>query len=892
MGHHYLSPLFSPQSVAVIGASNRSRSVGGLVFANLLAGGYQGRLYAVNPKREQIQGHPAVASIEDVAARVDLAVIATPAATVPDIIEACGKHGVRAAVILSAGFSETGPRGATLQQELLESARRFGIRLIGPNCLGVMRPALGLNATFSNDGARPGKLALVSQSGALCTAILDWARPNDIGFSSVVSLGDSADVDFGEILDFLVSDVQTEAVLLYIEGIRNARRFMSALRAAARIKPVIVIKVGRHEAGKKAAVSHTDAMVVADDVFDATLRRAGAVRVMSVAQLFTVAQALSADFRPRGNRLAIITNGGGPGVMAVDRAADLGIELAVLSLNTLQTLDTQLPATWSRRNPVDIIGDADAARYRQALAACMADPAVDGVLLILTPQAMTQPLAVAEAVIELARQSSKPLIACWMGGAQVAEARAAFARARIPVFRTPEPAVEVFSFISTYVHNQQLLLQTPGPLGHGSKPDTEGARLLIENALAGRRTVLSEMESKALLAAFHIPVTKTVVVHTPNEALLLAEEFEYPVAMKVSSPDITHKSDAGGVRLNLGNAQAVRSAYQDIIAEVQRNRPKARIEGVAIESMVVKPNGRELMIGVTTDAVFGPVIAVGMGGVTVEVLGDRAVELPPLNRYLAGNLIARTRAAKMLGAFRHMPPVDMDALLNVLLRVSEMVCELPWIKEMDINPLLIDEHGALAVDARIAVDFYTPGADRYAHMAIHPYPPHLETKWQLADATDITIRPIRPEDAELEQDFVRGLSTDSKYFRFMETLQELTPAMLVRFTQIDYDREMALMAVTDKGGLEVELGIARYTTNPDAESCEFALVVSDRWQHKGLGHKLMTALIDVARAKGLKRMEGEVLATNQAMLQLVSSLAFAVTPHPDDPTIMRVIKQL
>jgi len=799
---------------------------------------------------------------------------------------------VRAAVILSAGFAETGPSGAALQQELLESARRYGIRLIGPNCLGIMRPALGLNATFSNDGARPGKLALVSQSGALCTAILDWARPNDVGFSSVVSLGDSVDVDFGEILDFLVSDPQTEAVLLYIEGIRNARRFMSALRAAARLKPVIVIKVGRHDAGKQAALSHTDAMVVADDVFDATLRRAGAVRVMSVAQLFTVAQALSADFHPRGNRLAIVTNGGGPGVMAADRAADLGIELAELSPQTLQTLNAFLPATWSQRNPVDIIGDADPLRYRRTLAACMADPAVDGVLVILTPQAMTQPAAVAEAVIELTRHSSKPLIACWMGDAQVAEARTSFSRAHIPTFRTPEPAVEVFSFISTYVHNQQLLLQTPGPLAQGSKPDTEGARLLIENALAEQRTVLSEMESKALLAAFHIPVTKTVVAHSPNEALLLAEEFELPVAMKVSSPDITHKSDAGGVRLNLGNAQAVRSAYQEIIAEVQRNRPNARIEGVAIEPMVVKPNGRELMIGVTTDPVFGPVITAGLGGVTVEVLGDRAVELPPLNRYLAGNLIARTHAAKLLGAFRHMPPADMEALLNVLLRVSEMVCELPWLKEMDINPLLVDEHGALAVDARIAVGFHLPGADRYAHMAIHPYPPHLETKWQLADATDIIIRLIRPEDAELEQDFVRGLSSDSKYFRFMETLQELTPAMLVRFTQIDYDREMALMAVSDKAGKEVELGIARYTTNPDAESCEFALVVSDRWQHQGLGHKLMTALMDVARSKGLKRMEGEVLATNQAMLQLVTSLGFAIATSPDDPAVKRVLKEL
>lgn len=892
MAQHYLSALFSPRSIAVIGASNRPHSVGGVIFHNLLTGGYQGKLYAINPKHTEIQGQPAFASIGQIGERIDLAVIATPAATVPDIIEACGKHGVRAAVILSAGFGEAGPHGASLQQTLLETARRYGMRLIGPNCLGLMRPGIGLNATFSNGGALPGKLALVSQSGALCTAILDWAQANEIGFSSVVSLGDSADVDFGETLDYLVSDPHTEAVLLYIEGIRNARNFMSALRAAARIKPVIVIKVGRHEAGKKAAISHTDALVVADDVFDATLRRAGAVRVMTVAQLFTAAQALSSGFRPRGNRLAIITNGGGPAVMAADRAADLGIELATLTDTTIETLNAVLPPTWSKRNPLDIIGDADAQRYRQALSICMQDTNVDGALLILTPQAMTRPLDVAEAVIEVAHQSGKPLLACWMGDAQVAEARTAFTRAHIPNFRTPEPAVEVFSFISAYVQNQQLLLQTPGPLSHQNRPDVEGARLLIENALAERRHVLSEMESKALLAAFHIPVTKTVVAYSPNEALLLAEQFGFPVAMKVNSPDLTHKSDAGGVRLNLGNAQAVRSAYQEIVAAVQRNRPNAHIEGISIEPMIVKPNGRELMIGVTTDAVFGPVITLGMGGVAVEVLGDRAVELPPLNRYLASNLINRTRVAKMLGPFRHMPAADIEALISVLLRVSEMACELPWLKEMDINPLLLDEDGALVADARVVVDFRSTTTEPYTHMAIHPYPTHLETRWQLPDATDIIIRPIRPEDAQLEQNFVRGLSCDTRYFRFMETLEELTPSMLVCFTQIDYDREMALMAVTEVDAKEVELGIARYVTNPDAETCEFALVVSDQWQHKGIGHKLMTSLMDVARTKGLKSMEGEVLSTNQDMLRLVKSLGFTIVTSPDDPAIKRASKVL
>jgi acetyltransferase len=892
MGQHYLSPLFAPKSVAVIGASDRPDAVGTTIFRNMLEGGYQGKLFAINPRHGEIQGHRSYGSIEEVGEPVDLAVIATKAETVPDIIEACGKHGVCAAVILSAGFREIGAHGAALEATVLDLAHRYGVRLIGPNCLGIMRPAIGLNATFSNGGAKPGNLALISQSGALCTAILDWAQPNDVGFSSVISMGTSADVDFGEILDFLVSDPKTSAILLYIEGIHDARRFMSALRAAARLKPVVLVKVGRHEAGSRAALSHTGALVGSDDVFDAAVRRAGAVRADTIVQLFAAAKALSGGFRPRGNRLAIVTNGGGPGVMATDRAVDLGVEIATLGAETMQILDQKLPATWSHGNPVDIIGDATAERYRDAVQACLADPGVDGVLVILTPQAMTRPLEVAETVIDAAQTSTKPLIACFMGETQVSSARLAFARSGAPSFRTPEPAVEVFSYISAYYHNQQLLMQTPGPLSHHQKPDVEGARLLIESVLAERRTVLSEMESKALLAAFHIPVASTLVARSPNEALLMAEQIGFPVAMKINSPDITHKSDADGVRLNLTNAQAVRSAYHEIIDNVGRSRPGARIDGVSVEPMAVKPNGRELMVGVAHDGVFGPVITFGAGGITVEVMGDRAVALPPLNTYLANNMIGSTHVARMLASFRHMPPIDMQALESVLLRVSEMVCELPWLREMDINPLIVDEHGALAVDARIVIGHHPPAARRYAHMAIHPYPTHLMATWQLPDGTNITIRPIRPEDAVMEQAFVRGLSEETKYFRFMDSLQELTPSMLVRFTQIDYDREMALMATTEIEGNEIELGIARYATNPDAESCEFALVVADKWQHRGIGPKLMTSLFDVARANGLKRMEGEVLATNQRMLKMVEALGFSATRSQEDPSILRIEKIL
>lgn len=893
MSQHYLNVLFSPRSIAVFGASDRAGSVGSVVFENLRTGGFKGPLYPVNPKRDLVQGVPAFATLAQIDGPVDLAVIATPAASVLGIIEDCGKRGVQAAVILTAGFGETGPQGVAMQHAIEAAAQRYGLRFIGPNCLGIMRPGIGLNATFNKGSAHAGRLALVSQSGALCTAILDWASVNDVGFSSVISMGASADVDFGEILDYLLNDPLTESILLYIEGIRDARRFMSALRAAARVKPVIVVKVGRHASGIKAAQSHTGALVGGDDAFDAALKRSGAVRVQSVMQLFAVAKALTSRYKKCGNRLAIVTNAGGPGVIATDRAADLGLALASLSDDTLAELNAALPANWSHANPVDIIGDATAERYQKAIDACMRDDGVDGVLAILTPQAMTAPTEVAEQVIEIANKYNKPLLTCWMGEAQVNEARALLSAARIPHFRSPELAVETFSFIADYYHNQKLLLHTPGPLSRYEDPDIEGASELIRGVLDDDRTILSEMESKALLAAFRIPVTLTMVARSPNEAFLIAEQMGLPVAMKIHSPDITHKSDVGGVKLNLGHAQAIRSAFHGMLENVRKLRPEARIDGVTIQPMVIKPHGRELMVGIVSDPVFGPVITFGAGGTAVEVLGDRAVALPPLNEALVDNIIAGTRVSKMLKAFRNLPAADVEALEMLLLRVSEMVCELPWIREMDINPLILDEDGAMVADARIIVGPVPEGADRYAHMAICPYPTTLESKWQLEDGTDVEIRPIRAEDAEMLQDFVvSAMSEESRFYRFMDALGELTPVMLSRFTQIDYDREMALVATTLVDGQEMMLGVARYMINPDASSCEFATAVADAWHGQGIGHRLMTSLIQVARDKGLAVMEGDVLAKNRSMIELSISLGFEVTPHPDDPALKRMVKQL
>jgi len=885
---HYLSPLFEPAAVAVIGASEEPGSVGEVLVQNILAAGYAGELFAVNPRHETVHGIRCYPNIADVPRRVDLAVIATPAATVPDVIAQCGSAGVHAAVVITAGFSETGAAGAKLERALLESARRNRLRVLGPSCLGLMRPALGLNATFAQESALPGSLGLVSQSGAVCTAMLDWARPNGLGFSSVISLGGSTDLDFGEIVDYLVTDPKTEHILLYVEGVRNARRFVSGLRAAARVKPVIVMKVGRHPVGSRAASSHTGAIVGMDDVFDAVVKRAGVIRVGSVGQLVAAAQALAARVRPQGERLAIVTNGGGPGVMAADRAADLGIPLAPLAQQTIDSLKPVLPENWSHGNPLDLIGDAGTERYRAAVAACLADPNVDGLLAILSPQAMTKPVDAARAVIESAHESSKPVLACWMGEERVAEARALLSSAGIPVFRTPEPAIETFAYVSAFYRNQRALLQVPGPRTEGPAPDLEAARMIGETALSERRTVLTEMESKALLAAFGIPVAKTVVARSAHEAMLVAEEMGYPVVLKVDSPDVTHKSDVDGVRLGLHNAQAVRSAYQEIIEAVGRKRANARISGISVQPMVTRPNARELMVGVMRDPVFGPAIVFGAGGTTVEVLHDRAVALPPLNAFLVEDMIRGTRVSMLLGAYRNLPPANRPAIEAVLLRVSEMACELPWLLDLDINPLIVDEAGAIVADARVVIGRPAPARGRYDHVAIHPYPAHLVSTWQPRGAPLVTLRPIRPEDAEIEQAFVRGLSTESRYFRFMDALRELTPQMLARFTQIDYDREMAFIATVEREGREAEIGVCRYITNPDGDSCEYAIVVADDWQRRGLGRRMMVALIDVARGRGLREMIGHILAQNRGMLGLCTELGFSIADSQDGPEVKRV----
>jgi acetyltransferase len=866
---HYLEPLLAPRSIALVGASEREGSLARIVHSNLVAGGLHGALYAVNPGHREVFGRRAYASLLDLPQAPDMALIATPARTVPKILEQAGVAGIKAAVVLSSGFGEADGAGRALQDAAVAAARRGGVRVLGPNCLGVMRPGAGVNATFARTPASPGHIALLSQSGAVCGAMLDGARSARVGFSSVISLGGAADVDFGEVLDYLAADGETAAILLYIEGFRDARRALSALRAAARVKPIIALKVGRYASGSRAALSHTGALVGSDEVFEAALRRSGVVRVKTYAQLFAAARALSAGRFADGNRLAVVTNGGGPGVLAADAATERGLALAELTPAALARLDTALPPQWSHGNPVDLIGDAPAARFGEATAAVLADPAVDACLAIYSPVAVTEPGDAAQAVAAAARGSRKPVLAAWLaeGAAQPLE------EAGIPVFATPEDAVDAFSFLCAYRTNQAQLLEVPTALTPDPEPqpDLRTATMIRDAALAEGRTVLLEGEAKGLLAAFGLPVPRGIVAATRDEAMAAAREIGFPVAIKIVSPDITHKTEVGGVRLNLQNGDMVASAYEDMLRHARAMRSGARIDGVLVQPMLRLPHAREVLIGVATDPVFGPVISFGSGGVSVETVRDAAVALPPLNGALARDLMERTRVHRLLGGYRDVPRADVEAIAALLCGVSRMVCALPWLKELDLNPVLAHPGGAVIADARVVIDparLQAPA--RYGHMAIHPYPSESAGEIVLLDGARVPVRAIRPEDAPLEKRFFDRLSERSRYFRFMQHLHELPPKMLARFTQLDYEREMALVVLDPASGEFI--GVGRYMPNADGTTAEFALTVADAWQGKGIGRALLERLAEAARAAGYRALYGHILDANREMRDLASRL--------------------
>ena len=883
MDKHYLTPLFQPEAIAVFVGKNddpehqipQARAL----VESITAQRYSGKLIFIDPHT--------TGTLADLAqTRADLAIIVLPPEEALATLEVAGRIKCKAALIIGSGIAPD------MANDMHQVARRHGIHLLGPNSLGFQRPRIGLNAGIVGPLTRPGPLGLISQSGALTASILDWAGHNNVGFSTVVSLGPNTSVDLAQALDFLASDAQTHSIVVYMEGISSARRFMSALRAAANAKPVVVLKAGRKKAGNEAAQTHSGTIVGSDEVFEAALRRAGAVRVRSFVELFSASKCLASRYRPVGKRLAIVTNGGGPGVLAADWVSEIALELGKLSPETAAELKPKLPPLSSLNDLIDLSEEASPEHYREAIAAAGRDKTVDGVLVVHSPKSGVDAADVARAMADLKDRLGKPLLCCWMGDASVSEARDVLLQAAIPAFRTPEAAVGAFGNIAIFYQNQQLLQQTPPPLTSLAKPDLEGARLLIENVLTERRKVLTEMESKALLSAFHIPVTQTILARSANEAMMIATQLGYPVALKIDSPDISHKSDVNGVALNVMNAVGVRDIYQTMIQTVSKLRPGARINGVTIQKMASNKRGRELYIGLVTDDPFGPVIAFGAGGTMIELINDRAMALPPLNLFLARRLIERSRVNETLDAWRGATAVDRDALEHVLLRVSEMACELPQLREMDINPIIVDESGAVAVDARIVIDNAPASARNYAHLAILPYPARYEQIWPMRGGGEYTIRPIHPDDAEMLQELVQNLSPESRYFRFVSSLKELPPSMLSRLTLIDYDREMALVAIHRERQdgpqgetIEVEriVGVSRYITNPDKSSCEFSLVVADDFNGKGLGSRLMLSIMEEARDKGLAEIEGLVLANNPGMLKLMKSLGFIAKPFPDDP---------
>ena len=892
MDRHYLNPLFSPRSVVVFAGDENDPasqvSYGRHVAEQLRSSGYSGRVRFLD-----IASTGTLAELAE--AKFDLAIIALPHAQLTAALEVAARIESKTALILSSGVD------AKLAAQLHAIARQHGIYLLGPNSLGFQRPKLSLNASALGPLAQAGGLALVSQSGAVSSSILDWAVKNGVGFSAVVALGPNTSVDIAQVLDFLADDRSTQSIVVYLEGIRNARRFMSALRAAANAKPVFVLKAGRKPAGSTAALTHSGAIVGSDDVFDAALQRAGAVRVRTFVQLFTAAKGLSARNLPVGNRLAVVSNGGGPGVLAADWADELGLELASLPPEAAAALAPQLSPQASLQSVIDLGEEADPAHYGAAVKACAASQNIDGILVILSPKPELDTAAVAQALADIHPDLGKPLLTCWMGDERAAAARQILSRATIPTYRTPEAAVDAFHNIASFHQNQQLLFQTPPPLSQLANPDLEGARILVESVLTERRKVLTEMESKALLSAFHIPITKTILARSASEAILVANQLGYPVALKIDSPDITHKSDVQGVALNLQNAAAVRDTWQDMMATVARLRPDARINGVTIQNMSGKPQGRELYIGVSTEEPFGPVISFGAGGTMIELINDRAIELPPLNQFLAQRLIGRARCAETLGHWRGAPPAQREAVEQILLRVSEMVCALPQLRHMDINPVIVDAAGALVVDARIVIDHAPHGTDNFPHLAILPYPSEREQEWPMRGGGHYAVRPIRPDDAQMLQDFVRRMSPESRYFRFVSTMRELSVKMLAKFTLIDYDREMALVAIhrertpsEDGGFSETEriIGVSRYVTNPDQNTCEFSLAIADEFNGQGVGSRMMLSIMDVARSKGLAQIEGLVLSNNAPMLKLMRSLEFEVRRYEEDPDFRLCVRSL
>jgi acetyltransferase len=890
-GPRSLDAIFSPRSIAVIGATDRASSVGRTLLLNLISSPFGGTVYPVNPKRTSVLGIRAYPTIADVPDQVDLAVIATPAFTVPDVMRECAEQGVRAAIIISAGFRETGEQGAALEGQIRDIAREAGMRVIGPNCLGVMRPVTGLNATFAGRIARPGSVAFISQSGALLTAILDWSTVENVGFSAFVSIGSMADVGWGDLISHFGDDHKTHSIVLYMESIGDARSFLSAAREVALHKPIIVIKAGRTEAAARAAVSHTGTLAGSDDVLNAAFRRSGVVRVESIADLFYLSEVLSKQPRPSGNRLTIVTNAGGPGVLATDTLILGGGKLADLGDDARTQLDELLPPHWSHSNPVDILGDAGPQHYARTVEILRDDPSSDGVLVVLTPQAMTHPTETAQALADATKATRKPVLASWMGGEVVAPGESILNAAGIPTFAYPDTAARVFNYMWRYNYNLRGIYETPvlAEAGGAESRARMKAAEMIDSVRAEGRTLMTEYEAKRVLEFYGVPTAETRLAESAEEAIVAARSIGYPVVLKLNSLRITHKSDVGGVQLNLQSDEAVERAFARIEEGARASDPEG-FDGVTVQPMV-RRSGYELIIGSTLDAQFGPVLLFGAGGTMVEVYRDRALALPPLTTTLARRTMEQTRIYEALKGVRGRLPVDLAELEQLLVRFSRMVVEQRWIREIDINPLLVDENGAIALDARMVLHPAETEPEDLPRLAIRPYPQQYVGSFTLDSGEEVTIRPIRPEDEPLLVDFHQHLSDRSVYMRYAGSLklsQRVSHDRLARLCFIDYDREMALVAERRSEGAKAEvIAVGRLTRIRGTDDGEFAMVIRDDMQRKGLGTELLSRLVAVGKAEGMSRIIADVLAQNTGMQHVCRKSGFTISrvDGADDPTL-------
>jgi acetyltransferase len=873
MGIHNLEKIFRPDSIAVVGASEKEGSIGRALLGNLRTGGFAGDIFPVNPHYKAIDGREVYPSLTAIGKTPELVAVAAPIAYVPAIVKEAAGLGVGGVVVISAGGKEAGVQGEKIERAIMESAGKSGLRIIGPNCLGVVCTEKKLNASFAGHMPLPGKLAFISQSGAICSAILDLSLKEQIGFSHFVSIGSMLDVDFGDLIDYLGNESAVDSILLYIESLTNLRKFMSAARAVSRIKPILALKAGRSSAGARAASSHTGALAGEDAVYEAAFQRAGIVRVTTIEDLFDCAELLAKQPRPSSPGLAIITNAGGPGVMATDALAEYGLEPVALSQETFRKLNSFLPPSWSRGNPIDMLGDASADRYRKVVEICLNDKELDGLLLLTAPQAMTDPTAIAASVIEVLKGSHRPVFTSWMGGRDVEKGRELFNRAGIPTYDTPERAIRAFQYMVRYDRNQKLLQETPSKLPKALQYDQVRARNLIQEALGKKISLLTEFESKKVLQSYGIPINRTELAFTVEEALKKAGEIGYPVAMKIHSREISHKSDVHGVQLNLVHEEDVRAAFEGLIKNILFYKPEAKALGVTIQAMLRRPD-YELILGSKRDPDFGPVILFGMGGIMTEVLKDYAIALPPLNRLLARRLIEGTRVYELLKGYRNRPPANLTLLEEILVRLSQLVTDLPEIRELDINPVILLEDQACAVDVRIRIETGTIPSP--LHLVISPYPNQYESTLVTGSGIRVLIRPIKPEDAPLMAGLFETLSPQSIYFRFFSPLKSIPSHLMARFTQIDYDREMALVAIEKVDDRERMLGVGRLTGNPDGSEAEFAVLVGDPWQGKGIGAALLEKCIAIARERGLKFLWGLVLPQNTTMLALGRKLGFQV----------------